>query len=256
MIDLHTHILPDWDDGAADWETAERMLALAREDGIGRICLTPHIYRQTKHGDDPEALRERIKEFIGKAKRSLIELYAGAEVYIHPEMAQNIKEHGLTVNGSRYVFIEFPAEQVPAGARDLVFEMTLQGLIPVISHPERNRVFVNRPGALFELVGMGALGQVTAQSLTGGFGRKTRDAAERLLKLNLVHLIASDAHNAEERPPRLWEAVERAAKVVGEEKAEAMVMDVPAAILRDQEVPNFGDPIAPSRKKWLHFFNR
>ena len=81
------------------------------------------------------------------------------------------------------------------------------------------------------------------------------ETAERLLKLNLVHLIASDAHNAEERPPRLSEAVERAAKVVGKEKAEAMVMDVPAAILRDQEVPDFGDPIAPSRKKWLHFFN-
>jgi protein-tyrosine phosphatase len=254
MIDLHTHILPDWDDGAADWETAERMLALAWEDGIGRICLTPHIYRQTKHGDDPEALRERIKEFIGKAKRSLIELYAGAEVHIHPGMAQNIKEHGLVVNGSRYVFIEFPAEHVPDGTPELIFQITIRGFVPIISHPERNAVFANRPGVLFELVGMGALGQVTAQSLTGGFGRKTRDAAERLLKLNLVHLIASDAHNAEERLPRLSAAVKRAAKVVGEEKAEAMVTDVPAAILEDREIPDLGDPIDPDRKRWLHFF--
>jgi len=255
MIDLHTHILPDWDDGAADWETAERMLALAREDGIGRICLTPHIYRQTKHGDDPEALRDRMNEFIAKTTSSLVELYAGAEVYIYPDMAQNIKEHRLTVNGSRYVFIEFPAEHVPNGTPELIFQITIRGFVPIISHPERNAVFANKPGVLFELVGMGALGQVTAQSLTGEFGRNTRDAAERLLKLNLVHLIASDAHNDGGRPPRLSEALERAAKVVGEEKAEAMVMDVPAAILQDQEVPEFGDPIAPSRKKWQHFFN-
>jgi protein-tyrosine phosphatase len=253
MIDLHTHILPDWDDGAADWETAERMLALAREDGIGRICLTPHIYRQTKHGDDPGALRDRMNEFIAKTKGSLVELYAGAEVYIHPDMAQNIKEHGLTVNGSRYVFIEFPAEHVPNGTPELIFQITILGFVPIISHPERNAVFANRPGVLFELVGMGALGQVTAQSLTGGFGRKTRDAAECLMKLRLIHLIASDAHNDGGRAPQLSEAVERAAKVVGEEKAEAMVTDVPAAILRDQEVPDLGDPIAPSRKKWLDF---
>jgi protein-tyrosine phosphatase len=256
MIDLHTHILPDWDDGAVDWETAERMLALAREDGIGRICLTPHIYRQTKHGDDPGALRDRMNEFIAKTKGSLVELYAGAEVYIHPDMAQNIKEHGLTVNGSRYVFIEFPAEHVPNGTPELIFQITIGGFVPIISHPERNAVFANRPGVLFELVGMGALGQVTAQSLTGGFGRKTRDAAECLMKLRLIHLIASDAHNDGGRAPQLSEAVERAAKVVGEKIAKAMVTDVPAAILEDREIPDLGDPIAPSRKKWLDFFNQ
>jgi len=256
MIDLHTHILPDWDDGASDWETAEHMIAGACKDGIGKICLTPHIYRQTKHGDDPSALRQRLNEFMAKTKGSSVELYAGAEVYIHPDMARDIEKHGLTVNGSRYVFIEFPAEHVPDGSPELIFQITIRGFVPIISHPERNAVFANRPGVLSELVSMGALGQVTAQSLTGEFGRKTRYAAERLMKLRLVHLIASDAHNDGGRPPRLSEAVERAAKIIGEEKAEAMVMDVPAAILRDQEVPDFGNPIAPGRKKWLHFFNR
>lgn len=249
MIDLHTHILPDWDDGAPDWETAERMIAGAREDGITGICLTPHIYRQTKHGDHPGALRDRMNEFIAKTKSSLVELYAGAEVYIHPDMARDIEAHGLTINGSRYVFIEFPAEHVPDGTPELIFQITIRGFVPIISHPERNAVFANRPGVLYDLVGMGAMGQVTAQSLTGGFGRKTRAAAEYLMKHRLVHLIASDAHNAEERPSRLSDALERAAKVVGEKIAEAMVIAVPAAILRDQEVPDLGDPIAPRRKK-------
>lgn len=253
MIDLHTHILPDWDDGAPDRETSERMIAGAIEDGITGICLTPHIYRQTKHGDDPGALRNRMNEFIVKTKGSLIKLYAGAEVYIHPDMARDIEMHGLTINGSRYVFIEFPAEHVPDRTPDLIFQITIRGFVPIISHPERNAVFANRPGVLYDLIGMGALGQVTAQSLTGGFGRKTKDAAEYLMKHRLVHLIASDAHNDEGRPSRLSDAVERASKVVGEKLAEAMVTAVPAAILRDQEVPDLGEPIDPGRKKALHF---
>ena len=252
MYDLHTHLLPDWDDGVPDWETAFRLINRACEDGIEKICLTPHLFRQTKHGDDPEEMKKRTAAFIERARRLPVALYAGAEVHIHPGMGRTIKEHGLTVNGSRYAFIEFPAEQVPAGARDLVFEMTLLGIVPIVSHPERNAVFANRPGVLYELVGMGALGQVTAQSLTGDFGRRTRDAAERLMRLNLVHLIASDAHD-ETRPPELARAVKKAARIVGEEKARAMVTDVPAAIVEDREVPDRGEPVDPGRKKSLHF---
>ncbi len=252
MIDLHTHLLPDWDDGAPDWETAATLIARAVEDGIEKICLTPHLFRQTRHGDDPEEMKMRLAAFIESAGRLPVALCGGAEVHIHPDLGRTIKDRKLTVNGSRFAFIEFPAEHVPAGARDLVFEMTLLGLVPIISHPERNTVFANRPGVLYELIGMGALGQVTAQSLTGEFGSRVRDAAERLMKLNLVQLIASDAHD-EDRPPELARAVKKAAKVVGEEKARAMVTSVPAAILEDGEIPDLGDPVDPGRKKSLHF---
>ena len=252
MIDLHTHLLPDWDDGAPDWETAAGLIARAGEDGIEKICLTPHLYRQTRHGDDPEEMKKRLAAFIDSARHMPVVLYGGAEVYIHPGLGRTIKEHGLTVNGSRYAFIEFPAEHVPDGARNLIFEMTLLGLVPIVSHPERNTVFANRPGVLYELIGMGALGQVTAQSLTGEFGSRIRDATERLMRLNLVQLIASDAHDAA-RPPELARAVKKAAKVVGEEKARAMVTSVPAAILEDGEIPDLGDPVDPGRKKSLYF---
>jgi protein-tyrosine phosphatase len=252
MYDLHTHLLPNWDDGAPDCETAFRLITRACEDGIEKICLTPHLFRQTKHGDDPEEMKKRMAAFLERTRSLPVSIYGGAEIHIHPRMGRTIKEHGLTVNGSRYAFIEFPAEHVPAGARDLLFEMTLRGLVPIISHPERNAVFANRPGVLYELISMGALGQVTAQSLTGDFGRRTRDAAEELMKLNLVHLIASDAHD-EARPPELSKAVKKAAKIVGEEKARAMVTDVPAAIIEDRDVPYLGEPVDPGHKKSLHF---
>lgn len=248
MIDLHTHILPDWDDGAADQAEAEQMMAVAREDGISRIVLTPHVYRMTKRGDDLEGLAGRFWAFLKQSEAFEIDLLAGAEVYVHADMIQHIKDFRLTVNGSNFVFIEFPAEHVPGGVTNLVFQMMLDGLIPIISHPERNAMFAQTPEILYELIRQGAIGQVTSQSITGGFGRNTRKVAESFLRHGLVHLIASDAHNATTRPPRLAEAVEMAAKIVGPTRAEAMVSTVPAAILANEQIPDLGEPVSPAKK--------
>jgi protein-tyrosine phosphatase len=255
MIDLHTHILPDWDDGAADQAEAERMIAVARRDGISKIVLTPHTGRMTRREDGLEGLKDRVRAFIEQSKDLGVELFAGAEVYFHAEMVQNIKDYGLTVNGSSFVFIEFPAEHVPGAATKLLFQMMLEGLIPIISHPERNAVFAQSPEVLYELVRQGAIGQVTSQSISGEFGRKTQKAAEVFLRHGLVHLIASDAHNADKRPPRLAEAVEAAAKIVGGAKAKAMVTSVPAAILADEQIPEVGEPTYPAKKNRLRFFS-
>ena len=251
MIDLHTHILPDWDDGAADWEEASRMLNAARADGIRGIALTPHIHRLSKYGEDWEILAERKIEFFRRHGTDEIGVYFGAEVHIHPEIVRTIKDNGLALNGSRYIFIEFPAEHVLSNARDLIFAMTLEGLIPIISHPERNIVFMERPDRLYELISMGALSQLTAQSLTGAFGSKTRKTAELFLKQNLAHVIASDAHDAKRRLPRLSEGFEKAVKIIGRDKAWAMVTAVPEAILRNEEIPDLGRP--QKNKKKLAF---
>jgi protein-tyrosine phosphatase len=248
MIDLHTHLLPDWDDGAADIAEAERMIELAREDGISQIALTPHVFRATKHGTDGRGLKTRIRTFIKKSKPFEVVLYPGAEVHVHPEMIAQIKACDLTVNGSNFVFIEFPADHVPGGATNLIYQMMLEGLIPIISHPERNAELARSPEVLYELIKQGAIAQITSMSLTGGFGPQVRAAAENFLRHGLGHLIASDAHNATTRPPRLAEAVELTALIVGSKKAEAMVTTVPAAILKNEEIPDLGDPVYPAKK--------
>jgi protein-tyrosine phosphatase len=251
MIDLHTHFLPDWDDGAKDWEEAARMARAAEKDGITKIGLTPHLYRLTKHSDDLGLFEQRMEEFRWWAERYPVAFYRGAEVYLHDQIVENIKKNNLTVNNSCYVFIEFPADSVIAGVKDLFYQIMLEGYIPIISHPERNIVFGRRPGLLYDLVSMGALAQVTAKSILGEFGHEARDAAEVLLKHNLVHIIASDAHDLENRPPRLRRAVERATKIVGEEKAQAMVTEIPQAILDNRAIPEYGEPVSPEkRRKW------
>ena len=252
MIDLHTHILPDWDDGAVDGTEAARMIEMARKDGISKICLTPHVFRQTQHGKGARGLKSRIHSFLKASNGNGMEFFSGAEVHVHPDIISRIRQHGLTINGSNYVFIEFPAESLPRGATDLVYRLLLDEFIPIICHPERNAVFARSPEILYEMVGQGALGQVTAKSITGGYGHKTQKAAEVFLRHGLVHLIASDAHNTNGRPPRLSQAVKTASKWVGRARAEAMVTTVPAAILNNEHIPNLGELTLPRRKTLFH----
>ena len=233
------------------------MIKVAREDGISMIVLTPHVFKMTKHGiNDGRGLKARIRSFMEQSRSRGVDFFPGAEVYVHQGMITHIKEYDLTINGSNYVFIEFPIQHVPAGTKNLVYQMMLEGMMPIIGHPERNAEFLRSPESLYELVLQGALGQVTAQSITGGFGSHVRKAAESFLRHGLVHLIASDAHDAEARPPRLSEAVEMAAKYIGTERAEAMVTTVPAAILKNEQIPDLGEPQSPAKKGRLDFSSR
>jgi protein-tyrosine phosphatase len=246
LIDLHTHLLPDWDDGAESWSEMYKMAKIAEKDGIKKIVLTPHIFRLSKYRNDLGVLELRMEQFKEKAEGLPIEFYRGAEVFVHHEMVERIKESNLAVNGSDYVFVEFPADYVLGGVRDLFYRMMLEGFIPIISHPERNLAFAERPELLYELVKMGSLAQVTTKSLTGEFGRETKRVARLFLEHNLVHLIASDAHDEEKRPPVLSAGAKEAAKVVGEKRARAMVTAVPQAILDNRCIHDLGDGVRPS----------
>jgi len=249
MIDLHTHILPDWDDGAKDWDEMSRMIEIAVKDGIKKMVLTPHVYRLSKYGDDLKVLNRRMSEFGTRVKEKPIDFYRGAEVFVQHDLIASVKSNRFSVNSSNYVFVEFPAAYVPSGARDLFYNLMIEGFIPIISHPERNMIFADRPEMLFDLIEAGSLAQVTAKSITGEFGPEAKRAAQLFLKNNLVHAIASDAHDSSGRPPVLSKGVDEAAKIVGEEKATAMVTVIPQAILDNQDVPDYGDPVNPTRKK-------
>ncbi len=259
MIDLHCHFLPDWDDGPDSWEEVEKMVELAENDGIRKICLTPHIFRFSRYNDDFDVLNNRFEEFNRRfAHLSQIEFYRGAEVFIHPDLITLVKDKNLSVNGSEYVFVEFPQDQVPAGTRELFYQMQLSGFTPIISHPERNAIFGRQPELLYDLVNRGCLVQLTAMSLTGGFGHEVKGYAELFLKHNLVHLLASDAHDSTRRKPLLSQAVEQAARIVGLRRAEAMVSDVPLAILENRAVPELGQPTNPvgEKKKLFGFLKK
>jgi protein-tyrosine phosphatase len=251
MIDLHTHLLPDWDDGAKSWEELAKMVEIARKDGIRKIGLAPHLYRLNKYDSDLPLLKLKMAQFKLKTAGWPVLFYEGIEIFIHHEIIPNLRDHGLTINGSNYFFIEFPSEYVLPGVKDLFFNIRLAGFIPIISHPERNAGFQDRPELLGDLIKMDCLAQVTAKSLTGSFGSQVKKTAEMFVASNLVHLIASDAHDPVRRPPVLSMAVEEARKIVGDKKATAMVTSIPQAILDNQAIGDWGEPVLPAKeKKW------
>jgi protein-tyrosine phosphatase len=145
-------------------------------------------------------------------------------------------------DNKKYLFLEFPFQGVPHQAEEVIFQVMRRGIVPVITHPERNIELGQRPRRYYEMIRMGCLGQVTAISLTGGLGKGIKQVAERLLKNRLIHFIASDAHSVNGRPPILSEAVRMAGKIVGKEEAQRMVTEYPQAILEGRK-PNVPEPI-------------
>ena len=145
-------------------------------------------------------------------------------------------------DGKKYLFLEFPFQGIPYQAEEIIFQIRTRGIIPIITHPERNLEIGQRPQRYYEMIRIGCLGQVTAMSLTGDFGSRVRQIAEKLLKNRLIHFIASDAHSTDGRPPILSEGVRAAEKIVGKEEAQKMVTKYPQAILEGRK-PDVPEPI-------------
>jgi protein-tyrosine phosphatase len=254
MIDLHSHILPGVDDGPATPEEALAMARVAIQDGVHTMVATPHGAEGVYSGrlTDTQSRVDAFSSFMSSHGVTL-ELRPGLEVYLTPRTPSLCREGAVyPLNSSRYILVEFSINMVPPYAEQALFELQLQGLVPVIAHPERNQELAAAPEKLERMVRKGMLAQITAGSIIGDFGERTRSVAESMLSRGLVHVIASDAHAAHDRPPMLSAAVRRAAELVGEEAARAMVTAVPAAILENGDVEPPEPRPAPQRS-WFAF---
>lgn len=217
MIDIHSHILPFMDDGAADWEAALSMAQDAVQDGISTVVATPHhangVYMNPAPniGQAVQLLNERIQQ----AGLPLLVL-PGQEIRIYGELLNDLEQSQLlTLAGSKYILLEMPSSRVPRTMEETCHELVIQGFVPVIAHPERNAEVAGNPALLERLIELGAVGQVTAQSLAGTFGSKLQKLSLDLCRRNAVHVIASDAHDNHHRPFGLSEAFKVVEKELG-----------------------------------------
>lgn len=257
MIDLHCHILPGVDDGAATLADSVAMARAAVQDGVKGVVATPHGVQWAYAGDETETKR-RVDELRAELALSGVELeiFSGLEVYLTPDTPELLERRRvLTLNDSRYLLVELPLQSVPPYAEQTLFQLQVAGIVPVIAHPERNAQIAEDPSFLARLVDRGMLAQVTAGSLTGVFGSATRAVAERMVADAVVHVIASDGHGTRGREPVLSVARRRAAELIGEEAAEAMVVGVPGDILRDARV-RVPEPRPPTRRNWFRFSSK
>ncbi len=208
MIDLHCHILPDVDDGARDLSESIKMAQKAVEQGIHTIVATPH-HLNNRYENPKQTIIDRVRELNKVLLEEKIELNVlpGQETRIYGEMVEGYEAGEiLSIDNSQYVLVEFSSSQVPRYAEKLFYDLQMEGLVPVIVHPERNQEIIERPELLYQLVKKGALSQVTAASICGDFGKKIKSFSLQLIDANLTHFIASDAHNTSNRTFKMREA--------------------------------------------------
>ena len=245
MIDIHSHILPGIDDGAKDQEEALEMARLAVADGIRVMVATPHLFKHQSMDldaiNEKSVILERLDRFRDRlaAEGIALEILPGCDVPLSADTLRLLAEDRvLTVNdGKRYLLLELPHFSIPPTLEDICFRLQSLGLTPIITHPERQPLIQERPERLGRLVELGCLAQLTAGSLTGGFGRRIARVSRQLVKKGYIHLLASDAHNTRGRPPILSQAVSALSKLVGPEQARAMVTLTPEKIIKGEPVP-------------------
>ncbi|TEB08231.1 Tyrosine-protein phosphatase YwqE [Pelotomaculum schinkii] len=239
MIDIHSHILPGLDDGAGSVEESLAMARRAAADGIRMMVATPHVIT----GLYPNG-RETILSAVEQLQRVFedngidLPILPGAEYRLEPDLPKRMaRGELLTVNdGGRYLLVEMPAALVPDYTGQVFYELQLQGLTPIIAHPERNEGFARDHGLLHELVSHGALVQITAGSLTGLLGSAAAANARAFLRQGCVHFIATDAHASSDRAPVLSTASREAARLAGEEEGISLVTGNPRRAIRGERI--------------------
>lgn len=197
MIDIHTHLLPGLDDGPENEEEALEVISQAAAGGATCLVATPH-YLEGAYQPEPQAIREAVIGINARAAQAgiQIQIVPGMEVMISPAVPRWVR-HGqvLTLNeNGRYLLLEFPSQEIPIYVKEVVFELQLLGVTPVLAHPERNLEVIAHPGRLADLVQRGVLVQLNADSLLGRWGERAQNCARKLLDTNLAHLVASDVH--------------------------------------------------------------
>jgi protein-tyrosine phosphatase len=239
MIDLHCHILPGLDDGAADLSVSLEMARASVADGVTVLACTPHILPGLYHNSGPQIRQATLELQEALDNEGIpLRLVAGADVHIVPDFVAGLRSGRLlSLADTRYALVEPPHHVAPPRVEEFFLSLLVAGYVPILTHPERLSWIEAHYAAIQRLGRSGVLMQVTAGSLTGAFGRTAQYWATKMLDEGCVHILATDAHDARRRPPNLSKGRDLAAQRVGAEAAEHLVLTRPLAILQD-EVPS------------------
>jgi protein-tyrosine phosphatase len=218
MIDMHCHILPNIDDGSKNLEMSIEMLEIAEKNRTEKIIVTPHFYRGYFENDYKDVLGY-VKDLNSAAKENGIDikLYPGQEVFVDKYTVEDYKNGTIQgLNNSRYLLIEFPMDVLPNNALDVIYELKLLGVRPIIAHPERYAYVLGKLTNINKFVEEGCLFQINTSSILGLMGKHVKQAAYSLMENGLCNFIASDAHSTGKRCPNIGEVMNEIKKNHGE----------------------------------------
>jgi len=264
MIDIHHHLLFGLDDGAPDIDTSLAMVEMAAADGITHIVCTPHANSEYSFSPEENTARlNRLRERVGDR----VTLGLGCDFHLSYENIEDALAHPAkySINSKHYLLVEFPDFGIPRNISESFHEMVVAGMVPIITHPERNLTLMQKPEKIADWLQIGCLVQVTAGSVIGRFGKGPQRIARLLLDRRWVHVIATDAHNTTSRPPVLSDAAKFLHQHYGEEEAQRLCVGNPRAIYFGEPLPPKPDPTemnvekedsAPQKRGFLSLFRR
>lgn len=234
MIDIHAHILPGIDDGPAILDQSLEMARIAVEDGIQTMISTPHCLNG-RYLNWRQEILTACEAFNSELRKHQIPLRVlpGSEVRLAPELTKEFEKGRLmTLNDTgRYFFLELPDQFIPGAVISLINRLKRDEITAIITHPERNATIQQNSELLSDFVLAGALSQITAGSITGEFGRYIYKCSAQILKMQMVHFVASDAHSPMGRPPKLFSAFKKLVSMIGKTRAEKIMFESPQAVV-------------------------
>ena len=248
VVDIHSHILPEVDDGSKSWDTSIAMCRMAADDGITHQVATPHA-NDRYHYDRPylQSLVDHLQSLIGASPK----LSLGCDFHLSYDNLQDLLANPAryAIASTHYMLVELSNYSIPQQIGDCFTQLGDRGITAIITHPERNPILRETPQRVVEWAEQGCVIQVTGSALTGFWGERVRRAALRLIEHDSVHILATDAHDTEKRVPVLSAARDAAAEICGEDVADALVAANPQAIIQSQPLPYFPRPVMGSYRK-------
>lgn len=263
MIDIHHHLLWEQDDGSTSLDLSLEMARMAAADGITHIACTPHANGFYEY--HPEAIQAKINQLQGLLQQENIPITLGKGCDFHTSydniQRAHTEPHRYSLNSGSYLLVELPDHALPPTLNEVFYQMQIDGLVPILTHPERNLTLQKDMSRIKEWLRTGVLVQVTANSVTGKMGKTAQRIAHELLAKNWVHFLATDAHNVSSRPPKMRESMELVAEKYGSDYAHLLCISNPLAAFMDKPLPeqremlDLYEDMAP-RKWWQRLTGR
>ncbi len=243
MIDFHSHILPNVDDGSKSTEETFKLIQEARNAGFDGIISTSHYMESYYEVENKErqiwidAISKKLEE-----QNLKIKLYLGNEIYITENIIELIEEgKASTINNTNYVLFEMPLNVKPMNLYDSIFEILKNKFVPILAHPERYSFVQKDPELIYDLMQKGVLMQSNYGSFIGQYGENAQIIAKALLKNDMIHFLGSDVHRKETIYPRIPQIIKYLKELVGEKNVNQLTIINPQIVLNNEKI-EISDP--------------
>lgn len=255
MIDIHSHILPEVDDGSQNIEMTLKMLREASKDGTKKIVATPHYCREYGYLEY-STVKTKVNELKSKVKEENIdiELFHGQEIYYEENILKWYNENKIgTINDTKYMLIELPLDKFDSyKAIDTIYELQIKGITPILAHPERYMPFKNNPESINDFIKEGFLFQMNAGSINGEFGKGAKKTSKIFLENRIYSFIGSDAHSDITRTTKISEFLQKINRT--DEEYNKIIEENSIKMLKNEEVNFIGSLIKRKKKGLFSFF--